>query len=190
MARFLLEKKGYNKAEVDNYIQKTVSHLENKINDQSERIKQLKEEISYLYQKNDEYRRNEEKVSSALLKVMELKERVEQEQAERNELENERLKLFREKWISYAIEVQNSECKKVVDNLNTYMDKFSQELKYSLKSNLNIPSKHSPPTNRAELEFYKEQDRISKEQTITESREESEILIKMCRNLGLLDEEE
>ncbi|NCA92945.1 hypothetical protein EOM82_06860 [bacterium] len=192
MARFSLERKGYNKKEVDDYIQKTVSYLENKICDQNERIKQLKEETNFLYQKNDEYRRNEEKVSTALIKVMEIKKDSEIELSERNMLELERLKIFREKWMSYAIETQKSECRDIVDNLNKYMDNFTFELKSSLKSDLNIHSETNDNRTEAESEYFREQERIAKAKGVslpdTARDEESEKLMKMCKSLGLLEE--
>lgn len=191
MARFNLERKGYNKKEVDDYIGKTVSYLEAKINDQNERIKQLKEETDFLYKKTDEYRRNEEKVSSALIKVMDIRHNTELEMYERNELELERLKLFREKWLSYALEVQKSECEGIIDSLNRYMDGFTAEFNASVKTDLNIrpaPQKR----NEAESEYFKEKERISglmqSELNAEINDEEGEKLVRMCKNLGLLDE--
>lgn len=191
MIGFNLERKGYNKNEVNQYISKTVSHLESKIEDQNERINQLKEEIDYLYGKNDEYRKNEDKVSSAMITIMDLKRNAEQEIYERNELELERLKLFREKWIAYALEVQKTECNDIINTLNKYMDNFTQEFKYNLKNDLNIrpaPRKMSD----AECEYYNEQKRVSsfegEQAELDINEEESKKLMKMCKNLGLLED--
>lgn len=191
MARFNIERKGYNKKEVDEYIGKTVSYLESKINDQNERIKQLKDEADFLYKKNDDYRRNEEKVSTALMKVMEIRESAEQEMYERNELELERLKMFREKWINYALEVQRAECETIIDTLNSYMDSFTSEIKSNLKTNLNI--RPAPPKrSEAEEEYFREKTRLSglvqNDNFEAQQCEESEKLMRMCKNLGLLDE--
>ncbi|MBR5987632.1 MAG: DivIVA domain-containing protein, partial [Clostridia bacterium] len=101
MGKFKTAIRGYDKKEVDAYLHKTTEYNESKLRELEDHINRLKEENDYLYAKNGEYHRNEERVSGAILKAMQVKNELESELKKKIQLEEDRLMIFKSKWIAY-----------------------------------------------------------------------------------------
>ena len=193
MAKFSTVKKGYNKREVEDYIEKSEHFLEEKISDLKERICALKEELEEAYKINEEFRKKEDKISRLLMKAMEMKEEIESEAKQQWQLEEDRLALFREKWIAFAELTRNTHQAEVCNTLNKIMKDAKAGLEIKIKENLNICK--SPITqefsNQAEREYDEEKTRVAdakKETSGMTPEEESLKLVSLCKKLGILQD--
>lgn len=196
MARFSSARKGYNKNEVDEYLHTNTEFLEGKIRDLQGRIEQLKEENNYLYVKNGEFRRNEERVASAIIKAMEIKDKIENEMRAKAEMEGDRLRIFKEKWVTYAKGINNSNANRVVEDIDAYIEEFRNGFITKINTDLNIKSKDNT-SNTAEIQYKVEQKRLSKLKQKSEaaySVEDAstippkESLEELCKYLGLMED--
>ena len=127
MTKFKTAVKGYDKHEVEAYLHKTTEFHESKVRELEDRIRRLKEENDYLYAKNSEYHRNEERVSDAIIKAMQIKETLEKEYRKKIALEEDRLKIFKIKWIAYAKGLHHANADRVVEDVDGYIQAFREE---------------------------------------------------------------
>ena len=159
MVRFKTQMRGYDKKEVDEYIHKTNEYSESKIRELENCIERLKDENDYLYAKNSEYRRNEERVSAAIVKAMEVKHSVEEEFRTKVMLEEDRLRIFKEKWTSFAQGIRRSNADRVVDEIDGYIRSFCDLFIKSANQDLNVRPEIGE-LSVPEQSYYKEQERI------------------------------
>ncbi|HCJ01945.1 MAG TPA: hypothetical protein DHV31_03525 [Clostridiales bacterium] len=127
MTKFKTAFKGYDRKEVDAFLHKSNEYQESKIRDLEECIKRLKEENDYLYAKNSEYHRNEERVSGAIVKAMQVKDSMEKELQKKILLEEDRLKIFKTKWMAYAKGLHAADADCVIEDVDGYIHTFEQE---------------------------------------------------------------
>ncbi len=193
MARFSAERKGYNKKEVEDYIGKTEKYLEGKIKDLQERITSLKEELEETCSLNEEYRKRENKISGLLLKAMDVKEELEAEARAERAIESDRLKIFREKWLTYATELRCTRQSDVIAKLDKLTDEVCFDLEQHVRTDLNLlkalPKEELSP--ETEQEFRDESARVTeakKEKAELTPEEESRRLANLCKSLGILDD--
>ena len=131
--------RGYNKKEVDTYLHKTTEYQESKVRELEEAIRRLKEENDYLYAKNGEYHRNEERVSGAILKAMEVKNDLESELKKKISLEEDRLAIFKAKWIAYFKAMHNPPADRVLDEIDGYIEEFKREFIKKANREIELP---------------------------------------------------
>ena len=158
MAKFKIAFKGYDKAEVDAYLHKTKEYHESHVRDLEEAIKRLKEENDYLYAKNSEYHRNEEKVSNAIVKAMEIKGELEREIKKKIELEEDRLKIFKTKWLAYVRGINHANADRVLEDQQEYIESFKRDFTKKATSELNLPEGELSPAERS---FLAEKERLA-----------------------------
>jgi len=159
MVRFKSAWKGYDKKAVDEYIHKTNSFQESKIRELEECVERLKSENDYLYAKNAVYRRNEERVSSAIVKAMEVKSSLEKEMRAKIALEEDRLKVFKTKWIAYTRGINECNADRVVGDIQGYIDAFRQD--FIKKANRDLAlSQNASQDSPAERSYRSEQTRV------------------------------
>ena len=127
MGKFKTTIRGYDKKEVDAYLHKTTEFHESKLREMEEVIHRLKEENDYLYAKNGEYRRNEERVSGAILKAMQVKSDLESELKRKIDLEEDRLAIFKAKWVAYFKGLHNPPADRVLEDIDGYIEDFRRE---------------------------------------------------------------
>ena len=159
MGRFKTAIRGYDKKEVDAYLHKMTEFNESKLRELEERIKRLKEENDYLYAKNGEYHRNEERVSGAILKAMQVKTDLENELKIKVRLEEDRLNIFKAKWIAYFKGVHNTNADRVLEEIDGYIDTFRKEFIKKTNRELDLPEGDLP---QAERSFISERERVNK----------------------------
>jgi len=161
MVRFKTQMRGYDKKAVDEYIHKSNEYSESKIRELEKCIERLKEENDYLYAKNSEYRRNEERVSAAIVKAMEVKHNVEEEFRAKIALEEDRLRIFKEKWTLFAAGIRRSNADRAIEEIDGYIRTFCESFTKSANRELDIrPGNESLST--PEKSYYQEQQRIQK----------------------------
>ena len=163
MVRFKTQMRGYDKKAVDEYIHKTNEYSESKIRELENCIERLKEENDYLYAKNSEYRRNEDRVSAAIVKAMEVKRSVEEDLRAKVALEEDRLRVFKEKWTAYVRGIRRSNADRVLEDIDGYIDAFRDG--FIRRTNLDLDVKPedeelSPP----QKSYFKEQERLRRTQ--------------------------
>ena len=181
MTKFKTAVKGYDKREVDAYLHKTTEFHESKVRELEDHIKRLKEENDYLYAKNSEYHRNEERVSDAIIKAMQIKEKLEKEYRKKIALEEDRLKIFKTKWIAYARGLHHANADRVIEDVDGYMQTFRRDFIKQATRDLAL---EDAPFSAAEQSYFAEQRRLRLQE---EDQEEGE---KMSAASLLQTEEE
>ena len=96
--KFDIEKKGYKRTEVDEYLFALKNEYESKLTDQKNRIFQLKNELVEREKQLAEHKAKEGLISAALLKAVEKADEIEKLAAARYREEMSSLKAFHEKW--------------------------------------------------------------------------------------------
>ena len=88
MARFDINKKGYDTEQVDNFIGKLSLKYEEKLSEQKDRVFALKNELAVMQERLNNYRDKDKQVSQALVFAVEKAEQIEKqsEEAERESL--------------------------------------------------------------------------------------------------------
>ena len=158
MQKFKTTIRGYDKKEVDAYLHKTTEYNESKFRELEERINRLKEENDYLYAKNGEYHRNEERVSGAIIKAMQIKNELESELKKKIRLEEDRLAIFKSKWIAYFKGIRNPNADRVLEEIDGYIDAFRRDFVKKANRELDLPEGE---LTQAEKSYLSEQARIS-----------------------------
>lgn len=151
--------RGYDKKQVDEYIHKTTEFGESKIRELEDCVERLKQENDYLYAKNAEYRRNEERVSGAILKAMEIKGTMERELQTKIALEEDRLIAFKKKWTAYARGLNKSNADAAIEDAEAYINAFRESFIKRANRDLNVKSAEKEEV--AENSYLKEQARLS-----------------------------
>jgi len=158
MARFKIKLKGYDRREVDAYLHKKQEYYESRERELEECIRRLKEESDYLYAKNSEYRHNEERVSGAIVKAMEVKSDLERDLKKKIALEEDRLRIFKTKWLAYVKGINRSNADRVLEDAQDYIDAFRHE--FVLKSTRELDLEEGAPSG-AERSYREESERLA-----------------------------
>ena len=159
MDKFKTAIRGYDKKEVDAYLHKTTEYQESKIRELEEVIRRLKEENDYLFAKNGEYHRNEERVSGAILKAMQVKSDLENELKTKILLEEDRLAIFKSKWLAYFRGLHEPPVDKVLDDIDGYIEEFRREFIKKAAREIELTTGE---ISQAERSYLSERARIDK----------------------------
>jgi len=160
MVRFKTQIKGYDKRQVEEFIHKSTEFSESKIHELEKCVERLKEENDYLYAKNAEHRRNEERVSAAIVKAMEVKNTLESEMKAKIALEEDRLNLFKEKWGAFASQADAVHAENVIKTADEFIERFRKEFVKKANRELNLPPDDTNKPNAAEISYQNEQKRL------------------------------
>ena len=163
MGKFKTTIKGYDKKEVDAYLHKTTEYQESKIRELEEHIRRLKEENDYLYAKNSEYHRNEERVSGAILKAMQVKSDLENELKKKIALEEDRLSIFKAKWLAYFKGLHNPPTDRVLDEIDGYIEEFRKNFIRKSCREIGLPEGEISQAERSYLSERKRVDELQEE---------------------------
>lgn len=98
---FERERKGYNRAEVDEYVRALKAEYEARLSEQKERIFKLKAELVEREKQLEGSRARAELVSQAIIKAVEKAEEIERLASARYREEMDALKAFHEKWTAH-----------------------------------------------------------------------------------------
>ena len=94
MAKFDMNKKGYDPEQVDNFINKLSLKYEEKLSEQKDRVFSLKNELSMMEERLESYKDKDKKVSQALILAVEKAEQIEGNASKLYDLEIKRLRLL------------------------------------------------------------------------------------------------
>ena len=157
MGKFKTSLRGYDRKEVDAYLHKMTEYHESKLRELEEHIRRLKEENDYLYAKNGEYHRNEERVSGAILKAMQVKSDLESEIRRKIALEEDRLTIFKSKWIAYFKGLHHTTAERVLDEVDAYIEEFRRDFVKKANRDLAV---ETGEVSSADRSYLSEQARV------------------------------
>ncbi len=109
MYNFDIAKKGYNTEQVDRYITKEIDSYKQVVAEENMRISELLHMNNNLNKQIDEYKLREDNVNKALITAIEKAQEMESLIKKSYNIELERLRIWRDKWVQYA-----EECKTTV----------------------------------------------------------------------------
>ena len=98
MARFDINKKGYDTDQVDTFINKLSLKYEEKLAEQKDRVFALKNEVAVMEERLEKYRDKDKQVSQALVFAVEKAEQIESNASKLYDLEVKRLRLLYKQW--------------------------------------------------------------------------------------------
>ena len=101
MEKFDLEKNGYNKSDVENYIDRITEDYENKLTDQKMRISDMKRELENIRQQLNVFKEKNSNISEALVVAVETAKQIENSSKNIYELEIKRVRSLYDKWKSF-----------------------------------------------------------------------------------------
>lgn len=127
MNNFEIVKKGYNTLDVDNYINTIKSNYELKIGEYRVTISDLNSKIEFLEKELIKYKEKEETVSKSIIKAVEKAEEIEYTSKVRFALEGERVRVFKEKWLSYINQYLDKMSPDFILEVNNYLAKVEKE---------------------------------------------------------------
>ena len=129
MAKFDINKKGYDTEQVDTFINKLSVKYEEKLSEQKDRVFSLKNELSVMQEKLDGYKDKDKQISQALIFAVEKAEQIENKARRLYDLEVKRLRLLYKQWEALINRMLSVELpKKVVDQLIEFNSTVSEVL--------------------------------------------------------------
>lgn len=138
MEKFEIQKKGYDKSQVDNYIKSLICQYEKTLFEQKDRIEELKSANATLECKIAEYESRQDNINLALTQAIEKAKNIEYASKVRYALEGERIKLFESKWTNYCKTFINKISGKESAILSQYLKQTREELALLVSTELNI----------------------------------------------------
>ena len=193
MGKFRTVIRGYDRKEVDTYLHKTTEFLESRIRELEEHVRRLKDENDFLYAKNGEYHRNEERVSGAILKAMQVKSDLENELRRKIALEEDRLTIFKSKWIAYFKGLHSATADRVLEEIEGYIEEFRRDFVKKANRDIDLPS---GDISSAERSYLSEQARVEMLQASERDKMSAASLLRGTqsgsgendRNIGFFDD--
>lgn len=142
MAKFSIDKKGYNIQEVDEYINKMYLKYEDKLSEQKDRVIALKNEVDSLNNKLTNYVNKDDQISKALIFAVEKAEQIENNARNIFNLEIKRVNALYSRWEELLLEVEK-QCPQVNKNgyINSLMEDFKASIEEVSKSGLVLETK-------------------------------------------------
>lgn len=98
MAKFDINKKGYDTEQVDTFINKLSLKYEEKLSEQKDRVFALKNELSGLEDRLENYKNKDKQISQALIYAVEKAEQIENNASKLYDLEIKRIRLLYKNW--------------------------------------------------------------------------------------------
>ncbi len=136
MAKFSIDKKGYNPEEVDEYINNLYLKYEEKLAEQKDRVIALKNEVETLNEKLNGFLGKDEQISRALIYAVEKSEQIENNAKTVYNLEIKRINNLYSRWEELLLEIES----KYPDvNKNRYLKSLLNEFKETI-SDINSKS--------------------------------------------------
>lgn len=121
MAKFDINKKGYDTEQVDNFINKLSLKYEEKLSEQKDRVFALKNELAVVEERLNNYRDKDKQVSQALVFAVEKAEQIESNASKLYDLEVKRLRLLYKQWQDIIAKISLSDVSSaIVKELNSF----------------------------------------------------------------------
>ncbi len=182
MAKFTIKRKGYSVDEVDEFITKLLSLTESKLEEQSKRINELKEQVRMLTAEKEEFKAKECSVSVALTEAVKRADEIESASEIRYDLELQRLKNFRKRFLDHVERIKADEnIKASVLEYDEFLSDLQTELETVMSEELNMERKVLPKD-----ETESEEQELTNGFDLQEALTPRETLEEICKELGLL----
>lgn len=142
MAKFNIDKKGYNTQEVDDYITNLYLKYEEKLSEQKDRVVALKNEVDNLNEKLSGFLHKDEQISKALIFAVEKSEQIENNAKTIYNLEIKRINALYSRWEELLLEIEDK-CPEINKNryINTLMEEFKNSIEEISDKSLTLNSK-------------------------------------------------
>lgn len=154
---FATSRKGYDKAQVQEYINAQTDKYEKTILALRDRVEGLTRENQELAHKVDSLKREQDSINLALTQAIDKAKNIEYSSKVKFALEGERLKIFSDKWESYCKANINTVDRAQRDGVKDKLKEFEDELVELMSKELNI----SDFVNEADQDYYSEKKRVS-----------------------------
>lgn len=128
MAKFDINKKGYDTEQVDTFINKLSLKYEEKLSEQKDRVFSLKNELSVLEERLENYKDKDRQISQALIMAVEKAEQIESSASKLYDLEIKRLRLLYKEWEELTLKLSMLEVPQVVKKEITNFQKTIKEV--------------------------------------------------------------
>ena len=135
MAKFDINKKGYDVEQVDNFINKLSLRYEEKLSEQKDRVFSLKNELAVMEERLDTYREKDKQISQALIYAVEKAEQIEGNASKLYDLEVKRLRLLYKQWEELLQRIISDGMSK---DLSSEVIKFNKTIAEVLEQNTRI----------------------------------------------------
>ena len=135
MAKFDINKKGYDVEQVDNFINKLTLKYEEKLSEQKDRVFSLKNELAVLNERLETYRDKDKQISQALVYAVEKAEQIEGNASKLYDLEVNRLRLLYRQWQDIIKKIPLEDASSELSNELTI---FTQTVSEVLEQNARI----------------------------------------------------
>lgn len=181
MAKFTIKRKGYSVDEVDEFITKLLSLTESKLEEQSKRINELKEQVRSLTAEKDEFKAKECSVSGALTEAVKRADEIQSMSETRYSLELQRIKNFRKRFLDHVERIKADEnIKASVLEYDEFMANLQLELETVMSEELNMEKNVLPESEKTE------EQELTNGFDLQEALTPRETLEEICKELGLL----
>lgn len=158
MYKFDIVKRGYDCLQVENYIGNEIENYKKITQEKNIRIQELLHQNDVLKKQLAEYRDRAENVNQALVTAIEKSQEMEQLAQNSYNVELERLKIWRNKWISYVENLkENYQISEVKGEVIGILSNLEQELLEKIKDGINLSFRK--PQNQAEIQYNSELNR-------------------------------
>ena len=176
MARFSIVKKGYSIDDVEGFITKILSLTEEKLAEQTSRIKLLKGEINDLTNQKAELKAREASVSQALFEAMRRSNEIDRAIEARYSIELNRLKAFRRRFSDLLSDITDR------PEISVKLSQFDQKVK-DIESEIETVMIEEFNLDQNPISDLKES---SDAFDLDEAINPKETLEDICRELGLI----
>lgn len=136
MAKFDIDKRGYDTKQVDTFIDTITLKYEEKLSEQKDRVFALKKENSLLNERLDNFQAKDKQISQALIMAVEKAEQIESSARNIYDLEIRRIRLLYKKWAE-ILEMINTECPSILTKgkLQVLINEFNGNIDAVIKQN-------------------------------------------------------
>ncbi len=139
MARFDINKKGYDTEQVDSFINKLSLKYEERLAEQKDRVFSLKNELAVMEERLNNYRDKDKQVSQALVFAVEKAEQIESNASKLYDLEVKRLRLLYKQWQDIISNIAASAVsKETIKDLQEFTKTINEVLEQNTKIGGNL----------------------------------------------------
>ena len=135
MAKFDINKKGYDTDQVDKFISNLSVKYEEKLSEQKDRVFALKNELSNMEERLENYKDKDKQISQALIFAVEKAEQIENNASKLYDLEIKRMRLLYKQWEDIVMKVNMCD---VPSMLKGEVNDFSKTINEVLEQNNRI----------------------------------------------------
>lgn len=136
MAKFDIEKNGYNINQVQSYINTLCLKYEEKLAEQKDRLFALKSEMSILQDKLNTFELKDKQISKALIFAVEKAEQIENNASKIYNLEIRRIRLIYDRWLDVVEMISNDNTTILTDQNKQNLDDFKKTVDLIVQQNL------------------------------------------------------